>query len=92
MDAVLKVLADNEGLYLRELAEFVGIPSVSTDPAHRADVWRAAEWVAERLRKAGPIEVEILGDTAPPRRLRTLERRARRSDSPNLRPHGCAAS
>ena len=58
MDAVLKTLADNEGRYLRELAEFVGIPSVSTDPAHAADVRRAADWVAERLRKAGPIEVE----------------------------------
>ena len=59
MDAVLKILADNENLHSRELAEFVGIPSVSTDPAHAADVRRAAEWVANRLRKAGPIEVEI---------------------------------
>jgi len=58
VDAVLKTLADNEGRYLRELAEFVGIPSVSTDPAHASDVRRAADWVAERLRKAGPIEVE----------------------------------
>lgn len=60
MDAVLKALADNEGRYLRELAEFVAIPSVSTDPAHAADVRRAADWVALRLRKAGPIEVETL--------------------------------
>jgi len=59
VDTVLKTLADNEGLYLRELAEFVGIPSVSTDPAHAADVRRAAEWVAERLHKAGPIEVDM---------------------------------
>jgi acetylornithine deacetylase/succinyl-diaminopimelate desuccinylase-like protein len=58
MDLVLKTLVNNEGRYLRELAEFVGIPSVSTDPAHAADVRRAAEWVAERLREAGPIEVE----------------------------------
>jgi acetylornithine deacetylase/succinyl-diaminopimelate desuccinylase-like protein len=58
MDAVLKVLAENESMYLRELAEFVGIPSVSTDPAHAADVRRAAEWVAKRLRKAGLTEVE----------------------------------
>jgi acetylornithine deacetylase/succinyl-diaminopimelate desuccinylase-like protein len=58
MDAVLKVLADNHGFYLRDLAEFVAIPSVSTDPAHGSDVQRAAEWVAQRLRKAGPIEVE----------------------------------
>lgn len=58
MDAVLKVLADNYGAYLRDLAEFVAIPSVSTDPAHESDVQRAADWVAQRLRKAGPIEVE----------------------------------
>ncbi|MGB7023844.1 MAG: dipeptidase [Candidatus Acidiferrales bacterium] len=58
MDAVLKTLADHESRYLRELAEFVGIPSVSTDPAHVADVRRAADWVAARLRTAGPIEVE----------------------------------
>ncbi len=58
MDAVLKVLADNHDSYLRDLAEFVAIPSVSTDPAHQSDVQRAAEWVAQRLRKAGPIEVE----------------------------------
>ena len=59
MDAVLKALADSQDLYLRELAEFVAIPSVSTDPAHRPDVRRAARWVADRLRRAGPIEVEI---------------------------------
>lgn len=58
MDAVLKVLADYHGSYLRDLAEFVAIPSVSTDPAHERDVQRAADWVAQRLRKAGPIEVE----------------------------------
>lgn len=58
MDTVLKTLAENERRYLRELAEFVGIPSVSTDPAHANDVRRAADWVAARLRKAGPIKVE----------------------------------
>ncbi len=58
MDAVLKVVADNYNSYLRDLAEFVAIPSVSTDPAHASDVKRAADWVALRLRKAGPIEVE----------------------------------
>ena len=59
MDAVLQMLADNESRYFRELAEFVGIPSVSTDPAHAGDVRRAAEWVAARLRRAGDIEVEV---------------------------------
>ena len=36
-----------------ELAELIAIPSVSADPAHAADVAAAAEWVAERVRRAG---------------------------------------
>jgi len=36
-----------------ELAELIAIPSVSADPAHQADVAAAAEWVAERVRRAG---------------------------------------
>jgi acetylornithine deacetylase/succinyl-diaminopimelate desuccinylase-like protein len=36
-----------------ELAEFLRIPSVSADPARRADVLRAGEWVCELLRAAG---------------------------------------
>lgn len=59
MDALAQTLADNHARYLRELAELVAIPSVSTDPARAADVRRAAEWVAARLRRAGDITVEI---------------------------------
>ncbi|MFN2627718.1 MAG: M20/M25/M40 family metallo-hydrolase [Gaiellaceae bacterium] len=36
-----------------ELAEFLRIPSVSADPAHRDDVVRAGEWVCEFIRRAG---------------------------------------
>jgi acetylornithine deacetylase/succinyl-diaminopimelate desuccinylase-like protein len=36
-----------------ELAELIAIPSVSADPVHAADVQRAADWVAERIRGAG---------------------------------------
>jgi acetylornithine deacetylase/succinyl-diaminopimelate desuccinylase-like protein len=42
-----------------ELAEFLRIPSISADPAHAADVTRAAEWVCERVREAGG-ECEIV--------------------------------
>jgi acetylornithine deacetylase/succinyl-diaminopimelate desuccinylase-like protein len=42
-----------------ELAEFLRIPSISADPAHKADVQRAAEWVCERVREAGG-ECEIV--------------------------------
>jgi acetylornithine deacetylase/succinyl-diaminopimelate desuccinylase-like protein len=35
------------------LQEFLAIPSVSADPAHREDVKRAGDWVCEFIRKAG---------------------------------------
>jgi len=36
-----------------ELQEFIAIPSVSADPAHREDVKRAGEWVCEFIRRNG---------------------------------------
>jgi len=36
-----------------ELGELIAIPSVSADPDHQGDVVDAAEWVAERVRRAG---------------------------------------
>lgn len=42
-----------------ELAEFVAIPSVSADPAHRDDVLAAAAWVSDRVVAAGG-EAEVV--------------------------------
>ena len=39
--------------WLAELATWLAIPSVSADPAHRADVRRAGEWVRDFLRSSG---------------------------------------
>ncbi len=56
---------DQERL-LRELTEFLRIPSISTLPAHDADCRRAAEWVARDLRRLGCRDVQLLGsDTHP---------------------------
>ncbi|CAA9573338.1 MAG: Acetylornithine deacetylase/Succinyl-diaminopimelate desuccinylase and related deacylases [uncultured Thermomicrobiales bacterium] len=49
--------------HLRELVDLLGVPSVSTDPARRADVRHAATIVAERLRTAGVPDV-ILAESA----------------------------
>jgi acetylornithine deacetylase/succinyl-diaminopimelate desuccinylase-like protein len=38
---------------LDELSAFLRIPSVSADPAHADDVVTAAEWVADKIRRAG---------------------------------------
>jgi acetylornithine deacetylase/succinyl-diaminopimelate desuccinylase-like protein len=53
-------LAENFGSYVDELKAFCAIPSVSADPAFSADVKRAAEFTADRLRRAGFDAVEIV--------------------------------
>jgi len=45
--------------FIDELNEFASIPSVSTDPAHKPDMQRAAEWVASQLKKNGMSKVII---------------------------------
>ncbi len=45
---------------LSQLLDFLRIPSVSTDPEHGADIRATAGWVADRLREAGPLAVELL--------------------------------
>jgi acetylornithine deacetylase/succinyl-diaminopimelate desuccinylase-like protein len=42
-----------EPAWLDELSELLRIPSVSADPAHADDVVRAAEWVADKIRRSG---------------------------------------
>ncbi len=51
---------------LRELVEFLRIPSVSTLPAHDADCRRAAEWVAAELRRLGCRDVAFLASDVHP--------------------------
>jgi acetylornithine deacetylase/succinyl-diaminopimelate desuccinylase-like protein len=47
--------------WLEELRDFLAIPSVSADPAHAADVERAAGWVAAKVRALGG-EAELRED------------------------------
>ncbi|CAB1077143.1 Acetylornithine deacetylase/Succinyl-diaminopimelate desuccinylase and related deacylases [Olavius algarvensis Delta 1 endosymbiont] len=59
-------LEANTSLYLGELMAFLRIPSISSLPEHAADVNRAAEWVAERLKTAGIEAVKILPTAGHP--------------------------
>ena len=63
---VLDDLASRFDEHRAALAEFVAIPSVSTDPIHAGDVRRAADWVAGRLRTAGPMDVEVIETAGHP--------------------------
>jgi acetylornithine deacetylase/succinyl-diaminopimelate desuccinylase-like protein len=51
---------ENESRLLDELTEFLRIPSVSTLPEHKDDVTRAAQFVAESLKRAGLENVEVI--------------------------------
>jgi acetylornithine deacetylase/succinyl-diaminopimelate desuccinylase-like protein len=53
-EAALRAARAGRDAQVAELASFVGIPSVSGDPRHRADVRRAAGWLVSRLRAIGP--------------------------------------
>jgi acetylornithine deacetylase/succinyl-diaminopimelate desuccinylase-like protein len=60
--APAEVVADLEAHHDGDLAALLGlvrIPSVSADSAHASDVRRAAAYLAERFREAGPFEVEV---------------------------------
>lgn len=56
----LEYLEAHRDNILRELIEFARIPTVSTDPAHREDMVRGAEWVAARLAESGPIKARTI--------------------------------
>jgi len=60
LDAVLARITSAHALILGELKEFTAIPSVSTVPAHAADLDKAAQWVATKLRAAGPFSVRMM--------------------------------
>ncbi|HEV8541884.1 MAG TPA: dipeptidase [Verrucomicrobiae bacterium] len=53
MDQVLDYLRANRDRFVRELIEYVGIPSVSAQEQHKPDMRRAAEWIARRAKSAG---------------------------------------
>jgi acetylornithine deacetylase/succinyl-diaminopimelate desuccinylase-like protein len=65
-DRVLAHLQANHDRIFGKLVEFASIPSVSTDPAHAADIARAAHWVAAEVSAAGPFGARILPTAGNP--------------------------
>jgi acetylornithine deacetylase/succinyl-diaminopimelate desuccinylase-like protein len=66
VDQALSWIASNEKQSLARLIDWLRIPSISTDPRHRADVRRAADWAADHLRESGlRVEIRETGDPGP---------------------------
>ncbi|KAI9363032.1 hypothetical protein DFJ73DRAFT_812187 [Zopfochytrium polystomum] len=53
MDAVYAHINANQDLYVKRLADAVGIPSISGDAKHRADVFRMGEYLTNELKRLG---------------------------------------
>lgn len=59
MKEILDYFKANDERYLKELAEFIAIPSVSADPAHQKDITRTAAFVEKQLKGAGMKNVKL---------------------------------
>jgi acetylornithine deacetylase/succinyl-diaminopimelate desuccinylase-like protein len=53
-------LQDARARQLQELTEWLRIPSISTLPAHKQDVYQAAVWLADNLRASGLDNVRVI--------------------------------
>lgn len=58
--AAVSYARDNKDRFLNELKDLLRIPSVSTLPEHKDDVRRAAEFVANELKRIGMEHVEVI--------------------------------
>src|SRR6201994_5154811 len=59
MQAIKQYVEDNKQRLLDELFELLRFPSVSADPAYKADVLKTADYVAQKLQEAGAEKVEV---------------------------------
>src|SRR5882724_3003447 len=57
---------DNHQRFLGELKDLLRIPSVSTLPEHKDDVRRAAQFVADEMKRIGMEHVEVIPTTGHP--------------------------
>ena len=60
MTDLLAYVDEHRQRYLKELSDFIAIPSVSTDRERAEDVRRCAQWLADHMRGIGLDRVEVM--------------------------------
>ncbi len=60
MEEALKFARQNQEKHLQELLAFLAIPSVSTRPENKADVKKAAGWLASKMEDAGLENIRVI--------------------------------
>lgn len=58
-DLALSYFQDHKDEIIQKLKDFISIPSVSTDPEHKGDIQKAAQWLKAELIDMGMEDVEI---------------------------------
>ncbi|HEY0056410.1 MAG TPA: dipeptidase [Pedobacter sp.] len=66
MQEIKKYIKENQQRFLDELFELLRFPSVSADPKYSADVFKTADFVAEKLKAAGADKVEVCSTAGYP--------------------------
>ncbi len=66
MESIMNYVEANRDRNLKELFEFLEIPSISTTKEHAADVQRCAEWVADHMRRVGMQNVQMFPTAGHP--------------------------
>ncbi len=64
--AAIDYARQNSSRFLDELKTLLRIPSISTLPEHNADVFGAATWLAEELKRIGMENVEVIKTAGHP--------------------------
>jgi acetylornithine deacetylase/succinyl-diaminopimelate desuccinylase-like protein len=63
---IINYINSNRDNYVAELKEFLTIPSISTLPEHKSDMYRAANFVLSKLQLAGLENVSIIETVGHP--------------------------
>jgi acetylornithine deacetylase/succinyl-diaminopimelate desuccinylase-like protein len=76
----------NRSRFLAELIDFASIPSISTDPNAKADMQRAAQWVADQLTRLNAQNIQIFPTAGHP--VVYGEMRAASANAPTVLVYG----
>jgi acetylornithine deacetylase/succinyl-diaminopimelate desuccinylase-like protein len=60
MPSYEKYIDDNNDAHLKEFIELVSIPSISSIPAHKPDVAKAADWIVNKLKAIGIPTAQVI--------------------------------
>lgn len=60
MKDLKKFITENEDRFLNELFELIRIPSISSKDDHKPDMYKAAQWIKEKLLKDGADHAEVM--------------------------------